>query len=426
MKYIILGIIIVVVVIVARMVTLKWKKKTSSEEFVQTENAKCESSVETVILPSQPPVIRLETITHENVPSEKSLIEIPDSKVVAQINNLIPELAQVGNSVNNAAQAVQANGEVLYRVIIPSGTRLADSTAMEGAVRGFYHGAGGINGHANLMAVETQKSGAIVANATAAAMGIASIVVGQYYMSRINTELGMISDSISTIVNFQDNEYRSRVFSLVAHVKMIADFQTEILENNELRLSKVSQLDSLEEECTKLLGQANLTLSGFTKESRLDYDAYERTLRNAQNWFVYQKSLSDVLCKIVDLRFALRLGMVSREQCIAVLPTYLDQVSKTQNELSQWHHNTTSRLQIDTSRNRRRRVGFERAFYSLPGLFDKGFNYRPIKRETANLIATQVSGHNSSVCLDESDLYSQDVQLIIKNGKIYYSPAIEE
>ena len=78
------------------------------------------------------------------------------------------------------------------------------------------------------------------------------MVVGQYYMTQINAELGLISESISKVSDFQDNEYRSRVFSLIAHVKKIADFQVEILENNELRLSKISQLDSLEEECTQL------------------------------------------------------------------------------------------------------------------------------------------------------------------------------
>ena len=98
-------------------------------------------------------------------------------------------------------------------------------------------------------------------------MGVASMVVGQYYMTKINAELGEISDGISQIQDFQDNEYRSRVFSLVAHVKKIADFQTEILENDELRLSKIAQLDSLEEECTQLLGQANLTLAGFAKKT---------------------------------------------------------------------------------------------------------------------------------------------------------------
>ncbi len=212
----------------------------------------------------------MEMLPAEEILAENKLVEITDSKVLAHVNNLVPGLAQVGGNVaHNAAQAAQANGgEVLYRAIIPVGTKLTDSKAMENAVRGIYHGTDGIKGHANLVAVEAQKGTAVVANTTAAAMGVASMVVGQYYMTQINAELGEISDGISKISDFQDNEYRSRVFSLVAHVKKIADFQVEILENNELRLSKIAQLDSLEEESTQLLGQANLTLAGYTKKER--------------------------------------------------------------------------------------------------------------------------------------------------------------
>lgn len=46
------------------------------------------------------------------------------------INNLVLGLAQVGNAVNNAAQIVQENGEVLYWAIIPEGTKLIASEAM--------------------------------------------------------------------------------------------------------------------------------------------------------------------------------------------------------------------------------------------------------------------------------------------------------
>lgn len=236
-------------------------------------------------------VIQIGILPADAISDETKLVEITDSKVLAHINNLVPGLAQAGNAANNATQAVKANGEVLYRAIIPAGAKLTDSKAMEGAVRGIYHGADGIRGHANLVAVEAQKGTAVVANTAAAAMSVASMIVGQYYMTQINAELGAISDGISQIQNFQDNEYRSRIFSLVAHVKKIADFQTEILENDELRLSKIAQLDSLEEECTKLLGQANLTLAGFAKKSGLNYDGYEKALENAQNWFMYQQSL---------------------------------------------------------------------------------------------------------------------------------------
>lgn len=261
----------------------------------------------------------------------------------------------------------------------------------------------------------------MVANTAAAAIGVASMVVGQYYMTQINAELGAISDGISEIQNFQDNEYRSRVFSLVAHVKKIADFQTEILENNELRISKINQLDSLEDECTQLLGQTNLTLAGFAKKTDLDYDAYEKAVENAQNWFMYQRSLLDVLYKISDLRYTLHLGAVSREQCIALLPTYTKQVQDTQSRLAAWHEGTTERLKIDTDEVRRKRAGIDGVIHFFPGLFDEDFKYRSIEKSTAHMIRTQASGENT-LAIDKSELYSEDVQLIAKHGKIYYLP----
>ena len=257
MEYIGVIIFMIVIIVICIVLVLKFKRSQgvvlSITDNPNGEKSELEFTTENI---QNELVIQMEMLPAEEIIEANKLVEITDSKVLAHVNNLVPGLAQVGNVAHNAAQAAQANGEVLYRAIIPVGTKLTDSKAMENAVRGIYHGTDGIKGHANLVAVEAQKGTAVVANTTAAAMGVASMVVGQYYMTQINAELGEISDGISKISDFQDNEYRSRVFSLVAHVKKIADFQVEILENNELRLSKIGQLDSLEEESTQLLGQA--------------------------------------------------------------------------------------------------------------------------------------------------------------------------
>ncbi len=428
MEYVIIWIIVVAIAVGIILYTKSQKKAMTSEPrdasntaMVKQNGALAERHQTDGL------VIQMEMLPAESIGDESRLVEITDSKVLAHVNNLVPGLAQAGNAVNNAVQAVQAaNGEVLYRAVIPAGAKLTNSKAMEGAVRGIYHGTDGIKGHANLVAVEAQKGTAVVANTAAAAMGVASMVVGQYYMTQINAELGEISDGISQIQDFQDNEYRSRVFSLVAHVKKIADFQTEILENDELRLSKVAQLDSLEEECTQLLGQANLTLAGFAKKTGLDYEAYEKALRNAQNWFMYQKSLLDVLYKISDLRYTLHLGAVSREQCVALLPIYKKQVSDTQERLTAWHDGTTQRLGIETDEIRRKRAGFDGVIHFIPGLFNDDFNFRSIEKKTATMITAQASGHEAMHIADTSELYAEDVQLISKNGKLYYLPENKE
>ena len=421
MEYIGIGICVIAMVTIC--IFIIQRKKNNHEENLSAD-VKTRAEERATTVSNDAPVelvIKMELLPAEVIKDESALVEITDRKVLAHVNNLVPELAQAGNATNNVAQAIQANDEVLYRAILPAGAKLSNSRTLEGAVKEMYHGANGIKGHADWLPVEAQKGSSVVVNTAAAAMGVASMVVGQYYMTQINAEHGAINDGISEIQNFQDNEYRSRVFSLIAHVKKIADFQTEILENNELRISKINQLDSLEEECTQLLGQANLTLASFAKKTDLDYETYEKVVGNSQNWFMYQKSLLDVLYKIAELRYTLHLGAVSREQCIAILPTYTKQVQDTQSRLAAWHEGTTERLKIDTDEVRRKRAGFDGVIHFLPGLFNEDLNYRSIEKNTVNMIRTQIFGE-STLSIDKSELYSEDVQLIAKDGKIYYLP----
>lgn len=424
MEYVIIGIIVVMVIAVGALFFLKGKvcKSSITLDNIELIKEKTDSLIITVDSGLQEFVVQIEKLPVESVLDEKRFVEITDNKVLAYVNQLVPEFAQVGNAVNNAVQAIQDNGEVLYRAIIPAGAKLTDSKAMEGAVRGIYHGADGIQGHANLVAVEMKKGTSVVTNTAAAAMGVASMVVGQYYMTKIDAELGKINNGISKISDFQDNEYRSKVFSLVSHIKKITDFQVEILENNELRLSEISQLGNLEKECTQLLGQASLTLVGYIKKTDCDYDTYEKELLEIQNWYMYQKSLLDVLYRISELRYTLHLGEVSRVQCMALIPTYSNQVSETRSRLIGWHQANIERLKIDMQEMRRKRVGFDGVIHAIPGMFNDDFNFIIIEKDTVEMIKTQSADSQNVFEYDASDLYAEDVELIYKGGKLYYLP----
>lgn len=423
MEYITIGVCIIAIVVIGAVVILKSKIKATNSLSLSAVSTDTSSRATSILqdTASQEFRIQVEMLPTETISDKSKLIEITDSRVLSRVNSLVPGLVQAGNSINNAVQAAQTQGEVLYRAIIPAGAKLADSRAMDDAVRGFYHGANGIQGHANFMAVEAQMGTTAIANAAAAAMGVAAMVVGQYYMTQINAELGKISDDISKIANFQNNECRSRVFALVCHVKEIAEFQTEILENNELRFSKIAQLDSLNEECTKLLGQANLTLTDFVKKNDLDFATYEEELPEIQNWCVYQNTLLEMLHKISDLNFTLHLGNVSRAQCTASLSIYTQQVAETQSRLTQWHQHTTQRLNIDTAEIRRKRDGLDKVIHFIPGLINDDWNFRSISEKTACMIDFQTRGHGE-LHHDNSDFYLEDVQLISKGGKVYYLP----
>lgn len=412
-------IVIVAIAIVIGVVMLFGKRK-SEENTVEDRGEISKESTDTTEVgfsDGNELAIQMEQLPIEMIPDDNQLVEVTDSKVLARIDSLIPGLGQAGVAATNV---VQAQGETVYRAIIPVGAKLTDSKAMEGAVRGIYHGADGIKGHANLVAVE--RTGTAVVNTAAAAMGVASMVVGQYYMTQINAELSEISDGLEKISTFQDNEYKSKVFALVAQVKKISAFQGEILENDSLRRSEIDHLNKLEDQCIELLGQANLTVAGFAKKQDLDYDAYEKEIREAQNWYMYQQTLLEVMKKISELKYALHMGEVSREQCTALLPTYFKQTGDSLAKLSEWHNGNVERLAIDVSDSKRKRQGFDGVLHWLPGLFDDSHNYASLGENIGEMIGLQSAEVDYEERLNRSELYEKDVQLISKNRKIYYMP----
>ena len=422
MEYVIVAVCIIALLVVGIVVYIK-RKNNKTRELHSMDAKKEIVPLTKAAYSADNAIVMVEELSIEAIENDSMLMEIKDGKILAHVNNLVPNLAQAGNAVNNTTQAIKASN--LYKVIIPAGAKLSDSKAMEGAVRGIYHGANGVKGHANLVAVKPQKRTAVAANTAAAAMAVASMVVGQYYMTQINEALTAISDNISKIANFQDNEYKSKVYALTAQVKKIASFHVEILENQELREAEIGRLNNLEQECIELLGQANLTIADFAKKKELDYQHYKRELEEAQNWYIYQKTLLETLYKIEDLRHTLHLGTVSREQCNALLPTYIKQVQDSRQLLTAWHDDTTKRLGIEVSSARRKRDGFDGVVHWLLGLFNDDYRFRSIADETVSMIEAQTAGYSRERNV-AVDLFKEDVKLIFNGGKVYYLPEEED
>lgn len=363
-------------------------------------------------------MIRLEQVSLEEIKDADKLIEIKDEKLLARIDNLIPGLLQAGNAANNA---IQANGELLYQAIIPAGAKLANSRDMEGAVRGFYHGADGINGHANLVAFDNTAS--VATNITSSVMGLASMVVGQYYMAQISSDLYKIDKGLNRISNFQDQEYKGKVFALVAHIQQVAHFQVEILENEELRMSEIDNLNRWKKDCEQLLAQACHTVEGFTENQNLKYEEYEKLLPEIEKWYSYQKILFEVLIHIAELKHALHLGFVSFEQCSATVITYGNKVTQTKEKLEKWHYAQADRLHIDVEHGMRKRVGFDSFIHLIPSWINEDNKFRPIAQSAVKQIQSQTSASNHVRSVDTVDLFQEDVRIIGKEGKLYYLPS---
>lgn len=87
-----------------------------------------------------------------------------------------------------------------------------------------------------------------------------------------------------------------------------------------------------------------------------------------------------------------------------------------------WHQTSVNRLGIDTDEIKRKRVGFDGVIHFIPGLFNDDLKFKAIDERTVEMITDQASVKSIVHSQDTSDLYADDVQLISKDGKIYYLP----
>jgi len=372
--------------------------------------------------------VRFEQIYSLTSDEEKRLIEVKDKQLLDRIDNTIPGCGQVAaNAIafNNYNQMIQRGGR-LYQAVIPNGAKLTGSKEVAGAVRGFYRGADGIKGQANFLPVNGNiGKGMAAMNIVNATMGVAAMVVGQYYMNQINSKLDSISDDLKHISGFQNNEYKSKVLALITQIQKCSTFEMEIMENDELRQRELNKLSDLEHKCAELLGQANLGIMDLVGKTEKSFEDYEHAVAQTNMWYQCQQVLLEVMARIAELIYALNLGAVTKDYCIAMYDTYVKQAEDTLNSLNVWHLFNGKKWKIDIHSGRRKRQGFDDFIMLVPGLFDPNLHYRTISSRIAGMIKEQTDRSVTNNEVHRSDLFREDVRLVSKDGKMYYLPPAE-
>ena len=357
--------------------------------------------------PNEEMAIAFKEIPALDEEDEKRLVEVKDKELIKRINVSVPGAlkAVAGADISSAIGEVTGSGSV-FQAVIPAVSK-SETVVTNTAV---------------LSSSAADKFSRVTAlSAANAAMGVASMVVGQYFMSLIDAKLKDLGSTIEKITSFQQSEFRSKVYALVAEIQKISTFQVETLENHELRARELSHLRSLEHECVELLGQANLSLQEISSKHESDFKSYEGAISQAESWYDYQQILLKVIKEISDLTYVLNLGALSRENCNALSIPYTKQSEESLLKLKGWHEENTKRLGVNLEESKVKRSGLKGVLMKPLGLINKNLNYKEVSSTTIKNIERQ-SGIEAKDDVVESDLYKEDVTLIAKDGKYYYLP----
>jgi hypothetical protein len=135
----------------------------------------------------------------------------------------------------------------------------------------------------------------------------------------------------------------------------------------------------------------------------------------------FQNVLVSALKEISKLTYLLGQGAVSTEQSYMLYNKYIGLSVQSRAQLGDWHHNQVERLKIDLSKERAAKSGIE-AIVSAPlGWINEKHNYRALDKTIVHAItlqADQTIGNTEQ----PRDVYAEDVELIIMDGKYYYLP----
>ena len=82
-------------------------------------------------------------------------------------------------------------------------------------------------------------------------MNVASMIVGQYYMSKLSDQLGELNAKVDEILERLEDDIRAEMKADMKLLRNISVFVAEIFENDDERNRTLIRLDSMEKSALK-------------------------------------------------------------------------------------------------------------------------------------------------------------------------------
>jgi len=405
----------------------KRNKKRKAKELDNSEIV-VEQATDSQVLSTQNTVfsIVLEQLPTNYILDDSNLVEMTDSDILERINCLNPS-AESEISIGQIIKKDQAlNDEVIYRVVLKRGDKIEENNKETKEKKPVKIRPNGISQSTKLIKVaQGIDNSALAISVGSSLLGIASLVVGQYYMKRVDAQLSSINLNLSKVIDFLDIEYRSEVASLMESVHNISKFQFSSVDNRELRRHELNNIQELRKDCQKLLFQAETTLEKMTSKTYSNFDNYESTVKEIDNWNQYQMILIKLLYEINILDFTFNLGIKPKEQCFGSFSKHTEKTKELHDQLNEWHEKQCKVLGIDLNECRRKHTGVLKLLNKPIGAINDKWNYKKIDEKTIQMIKDQTA-KVSEITYSSENLFDDDVVIIAKKGKYYYLPGADD
>ncbi|MBU7478927.1 hypothetical protein [Lactiplantibacillus pentosus] len=344
---------------------------------------------------------------------------MPNSgRLLSTISQTLPATFSVTSAL--ASEVAEKAGSGAYQVIMQSGQSLMHSKNGENLYRGTTQAAGhrGIAGSADLKPINSTASElAAKTGAVAGVMAVASMVVGQYYMTEINDKLESISESIDDIKNFQKTELLAQISTVVRESRQLSVYNDEIMESASERQLARHRASDFEEKSGELLDQIN-SLIRLELVPSGKFSEYERHTRGLVPLLSSQQVLVATLRELSRLTVVLSRSEVSPERAGATYKELVASSEKVRDNVVEWHSKETDVWHVNLARESRAKTGIKKVVSQPLTLVNPELAYQHVPSEFIKQVQTQSSMRQPE--LPEMTGYQVPVDLLIQNNQVYY------
>ncbi|MGZ9842659.1 hypothetical protein ACXN5V_06425 [Weissella confusa] len=259
-----------------------------------------------------------------------ALITISDDNSVSVAQGVSKVVAdQVTTQLDKAAtstEVVAKKGVQLFALfdnngeVVTSTDGLVKAKGQGNFLRGMFKRDNQFSGHAKIKAADATKAveqvkgkNAAIAKTAGASMQLASVVVGQYYMSEINQKLTVMSDDIHSLRRSQQTSILAQLGTMRESLQILADNQSELLADEKIRNNNLQKIDTIKTNLATINNQALLELAGILDKGVKDEQGFIKSVTDMDYWKQISIISTNVMIFASELELIFAKGSLSRK-----------------------------------------------------------------------------------------------------------------
>lgn len=253
------------------------------------------------------------------------------------------------NSMANSTEIVNKQGVQLFVLFDKNGQQLSSAKGLtqvkdeKSMFRGIFRKKGKISGHVKLKPVDARDAAQQVNTAKSAltsklatSMQLASVVVGQYYMSEASEKLSQINDELHALRRYHQTEILAKLGTMRESLDVLANNQTELLADEQIRNNYLLKIDGIKTELATINNQSLLQINGVVDRAPKNEQQFIKDVNELDYWKQISVITTNILIFASELEYIYGVGALSRKTVTELVSSAKDKNEEADSNIAEY------------------------------------------------------------------------------------------